>query len=85
MDFGKYANYMAMGYAALGIILFVMIAWIAWRYRVLLREQDLVEQMAEEEQLERASAVAARARNTLDSDATPIMRDMTAPTLTEET
>jgi hypothetical protein len=85
MDFGKNADYMALGYVVTVILLLGMTAWIYLRYRALRREQEMIEQIAQEEQIERASAVASKASGALDPGATPIVRDMSAPSLREET
>lgn len=49
MDFGKYADYMALGYAAMALVLGAMIAWIYWRYRMLYQEQAQIEQLEAED------------------------------------
>ncbi|MBI5958144.1 MAG: heme exporter protein CcmD [Chloroflexi bacterium] len=50
MDFGKYSEYMALGYASMGVLLVGMIAWISWRFRALAREIVQLEQVEAEEQ-----------------------------------
>jgi heme exporter protein CcmD len=62
MDFGKYADYMALGYAAMALLLGGMVLWLYLRYRALMREEQAIEQMEAEERAERAAAPAA-ARN----------------------
>lgn len=59
MEFGKYANYMALGYAAMALLLGGMVLWLYLRYRGLIREEQAVEQMEAEERAERAAAPAA--------------------------
>jgi heme exporter protein CcmD len=49
MDFGKYAEYMAMGYAGMLVLLSGMIAWISWRFRMLTREITRLENVEAEE------------------------------------
>ncbi|MBP8974073.1 MAG: hypothetical protein KBH93_09370 [Anaerolineae bacterium] len=53
-DFGKYAEYMALGYAAMVFILALMIAWMAVRFRALRAQQEeiarLEAEIAEEQQ-----------------------------------
>lgn len=51
-DFGKHADYMAMGYAATGIFLAGMVLWLNLRYRVLGREQQTIDQLEAEERNE---------------------------------
>jgi heme exporter protein CcmD len=53
-DFGKHADYMALGYAVAGIFLAGMVLWMALRYRALNREQDLIDQLEAEEHDEQA-------------------------------
>ncbi|MBN1562678.1 MAG: hypothetical protein JXA10_02490 [Anaerolineae bacterium] len=48
-DFGDNADYMAMGYAVTGLFLGGMVLWMYLRYRVLGREQDLIDQIEAEE------------------------------------
>ncbi len=50
MDFGKYADYMALGYAAMALLLSGMIGMIYWRYRRLYQEQAQIDQLEAEEQ-----------------------------------
>jgi heme exporter protein CcmD len=63
MDFGKYANYMALGYAAMALLLGGMLLWLYLRYRALVREEQAVEQMEAEERAERAAAAPPAVRN----------------------
>jgi heme exporter protein CcmD len=49
MDFGKYADYMALGYAAMAVLLSGMIGWIYWRYRMLFQEQAQIDQLEAED------------------------------------
>jgi hypothetical protein len=48
-DFGKHADYMALGYAAMGILLGGMVLWMYVRYRVLARELADIGRMESEE------------------------------------
>jgi hypothetical protein len=59
MDFGKYADYMAMGYSAMALILAAMIAWIYLRFRALIRENEAVAELEAELEAERAAGKAA--------------------------
>ncbi len=52
-DFGKHADYMAMGYAVTGFFLAGMVLWMALRYRVLGHEQKLIDQLEAEERDEK--------------------------------
>lgn len=54
--FGKYSEYMAIGYAAMGLILAAMIVWMYVRYVGLRREQEQIAQLEAEVQAERAQA-----------------------------
>lgn len=57
---GKYAEYMILGYASMALLLGGMIAWIYWRYRMLFREEALIDQYEAEERGDRvASSVGA--------------------------
>jgi hypothetical protein len=58
-DFGKHADYMALGYAAMGILLGLMVLWLYLRYRVLQREEVELDRFEAEEMQERA-ALASR-------------------------
>jgi heme exporter protein CcmD len=51
MDFGKYSEYMALGYGAMGVLLAGMIGWISWRFRMLTREIVRLEQVEAEDLL----------------------------------
>ena len=51
--FGKYADYMALGYSAMALVLGGMAAWIYVRFRQARREMARVEQMARELRSER--------------------------------
>ena len=59
MDFGKYADYMAMGYGAMALILSAMIAWIYLRFRALIRENEAIAELEAELEQERAAGKAA--------------------------
>ncbi len=58
MEFGKYANYMAMGYGAMALILSAMIAWIYLRFRALIRENEAISELEAELEAERAAGAA---------------------------
>ncbi|GAB4414621.1 MAG: hypothetical protein KatS3mg051_0159 [Anaerolineae bacterium] len=64
-DFGKYAEYMALGYAAMAIILALMVAWIALRFRALRAQQEeiarLEAELAEERRAQARGGSPARA------------------------
>jgi len=47
-DFGKYAEYMALGYAAMAFILALMIAWMVVRFRALRAQQDEIARLEAE-------------------------------------
>ncbi|MEB2286851.1 MAG: hypothetical protein OZ934_01950 [Anaerolineae bacterium] len=47
-DFGKYTEYMALGYAAMALILALMIASMAVRFRVLRRQQEEIRRLEAE-------------------------------------
>lgn len=53
MDFGKYSEYMALGYGAMAVLLAGMIAWMALRFRGLRREIEQLDQLEAEERNER--------------------------------
>jgi hypothetical protein len=55
-DFGKHADYMALGYAMMGLLLGGMVVWLYFRYRVLARESAELDRIEAEEQQERAAA-----------------------------
>jgi hypothetical protein len=62
MDFGKYADYMALGYAAMALLLGGMVLWLYLRYRGLIREEQAIAQMEAEERAEREAATPAAGR-----------------------
>jgi hypothetical protein len=72
MDFGKYAEYMALGYASMALILGGMVFWLYWRFRMVLREAQMVEELEAEVRAERAAPVE-KVSYALDSDATPVI------------
>ncbi|MCL4237892.1 MAG: hypothetical protein KJ047_06550 [Anaerolineae bacterium] len=47
-DFGKYTEYMVLGYAAMALILALMIASMAVRFRVLRRQQEEIRRLEAE-------------------------------------
>ncbi len=53
--FGKYSEYMAIGYAAMGLILAAMIVWMTIRYAGLRRDQEQIVQLEKEIEAERAA------------------------------
>jgi hypothetical protein len=55
-DFGKHADYMALGYAMMALLLGGMVLWLYFRYRVLARESAELDRFEAEEQQERAAA-----------------------------
>lgn len=76
-------EYMYMGYAAMAIILFGMIGWIYWRYRMASREEQMIEQFEAEERAQRAAKQPTAARTAApDADAAPAM---TGSPLSKET
>lgn len=81
--FGKYSEYMALGYAAMGVILFAMIAWMYLRYVTLHRQEAEIAQLEQEIAAERKGGVAAAAGATEDQvqpeAATEGLSGMTAP------
>ena len=60
-DFGKHSDYMAMGYAAMGILLGGMVLWLVLRYRLLNREQQMIDQLEAEARDERALSASENA------------------------
>jgi|GEM_PF-3477832 heme exporter protein D len=64
-DFGKYAEYMALGYAAMALVLALMVVWIALRFRALRAQQEeiarLEAELAEERRAQAGSGASARA------------------------
>ena len=56
-DFGKHADYMALGYAMMALLLGGMVLWTYLRYRVLARESAELDRIEAEERQERAAAV----------------------------
>jgi heme exporter protein CcmD len=78
---GKYAEYMILGYASMAILLSGMIAWIYWRYRMLFREEAMIDQFEAEERGDRvASAVGAVEEDVLPGQTSPGLSDMASPT-----
>jgi len=47
-DFGKYTEYMVLGYAAMATILGLMIAWIYLRFRTVVAQQEQISQLEAE-------------------------------------
>lgn len=56
-DFGKYVEYMALGYAAMAFILALMVVWMAVRYRALRGQQDEIARLEAEIAEERRHSV----------------------------
>ncbi len=81
--FGKYSEYMALGYAAMALILGVMIAWMYLRYVGLRREAEQIAQLEAEVRAERANhvaqAVGAQEHQVQPDAATKGVSGMTAP------
>ncbi len=57
--FGDYSEYMAIGYAAMALVMFAMIAWMYLRYVGLRRQEAEIVQLEQEVQAERAQAAPA--------------------------
>jgi hypothetical protein len=57
-DFGKHADYMALGYAVMGLLLGGMVLWTYFRYRTLAHESAELDRIEAEERMERAAAVS---------------------------
>ncbi len=79
MDFGKYAEYMALGYAATFVILGAMVLWLVLRFRALRREQAQIEQLELEIRDEVAATVGAVERQAQPQAATPGVSGMANP------
>ena len=78
---GKYAEYMILGYASMAVLLGGMIAWIYWRYRMLFREEALIDQYEAEERGDRvASSVGAVEEDVLPGETSRGMTDMASST-----
>lgn len=58
-DFGEHADYMALGYALMGLLLGGMVFWMYVRYRVLQRDAEALDQLEAEERQERAASRSA--------------------------
>ena len=52
-DFGKHADYMALGYAMMGLLLGGMVFWTYIRYRILARESAELDRIEAEEKVMR--------------------------------
>lgn len=78
---GKNAEYMILGYAAMAVILFGMVAWLYWRYVMARREEALIVEFEAEQQADSvASAVGAVEEDVLPHRATPGQSGMSGPT-----
>jgi len=71
MDFGKYVEYMALGYAATVVILGAMTVWLFLRYRSLRGEQAQIAQLEAEIRDEVAATVGAVERQAQPGAAAP--------------
>lgn len=60
-DFGKYAEYMALGYAAMALILALMVAWLVLRFRALRAQQEEIARLEAELAEERRAQTKAPA------------------------
>ncbi len=78
---GKNADYMILGYAAMAIILFGMVAWLYWRYVMARREDVLLTEFEAEQQVDAVSSVVgAMEEDVLPQRATPGQSGMSGPT-----
>ena len=78
-EFGKYAEYMALGYAATLLILGAMVVWLILRYQALRREEGHVNQLEAELRDEVAATVGAVEEQAQPEAATPGVSGMTNP------
>ena len=77
---GKNADYMILGYAAMAIILFGMVAWLYWRYVMARREDVLLTEFEAEQQVDAVSSVVgAMEEDVLPQRATPGQWGMSGP------
>jgi hypothetical protein len=79
-EFGKHADYMAMGYAAMAILLGGMVLWLYLRYRILQREDLELDRIEAEEQQARGAAVARS-----EDEAAPVRSGIAAAAAPKET
>ncbi|RPI93435.1 MAG: heme exporter protein CcmD [Chloroflexi bacterium] len=78
-DFGKHADYMAIGYAVMAILLGGMVLWLYLRYRALENESAELDRIEAEEHAEQdrvASAVGALEEQALPEAAAPGISDL---------
>ena len=78
-DFGKHADYMALGYAMMGLLLGGMVLWTYFRYRVLTRESAELDRIEAEERLERAAAVPRGSDDAVPARTSAAVTPSTAP------
>ncbi|HML24357.1 MAG TPA: hypothetical protein PKD09_22065 [Aggregatilinea sp.] len=77
---GNNAEYMILGYAAMAIILFGMVAWLYWRYVMARREEQLLTEFEAEQQADSVkAAVGAMEEDVLPQRATPGQSGMSGP------
>lgn len=78
--FGKYSEYMALGYAAAALILGGMVVWMYLRYVALRREAAQIDQLEEEIREDRvAQTVGAQEHQAQPEAATEEVSGMAAP------
>lgn len=76
----KYAEYMALGYISMAVLLGGLIAWIYWRYRLAQRENRLLDQIEAEARQDRvAASIGAMEEDAQPEDATPGASGMESP------
>jgi heme exporter protein CcmD len=78
-DFGKHADYMAIGYAVMALLLGGMVLWLYLRYRALENESAELDRIEAEEYAERdhvASAVGALEEQARPEAAAPGVSDL---------
>jgi hypothetical protein len=78
-DFGKHADYMALGYAAMGLLLGLMVLWLYLQYRVWLRQDMELDQLEAEEQQERAALASRGEDETIPAKSGAAASASTAP------
>jgi hypothetical protein len=78
-DFGEHADYMALGYAMMALLLGGMVLWTYFRYRVLMRESAELDRIEAEEQQERAAAAPRGSDEATPVRAGTVVSTSTAP------
>jgi heme exporter protein CcmD len=78
-EFGKYAEYMALGYAVTLLILGGMVLWLILRYQALRREQTHIDHLEAEIRDEVAATVGAVEEQAQPEAAAPGVSGMTNP------